>query len=190
MTTPDPAAQPVSAPTQPRLPAIETLNRLPPAAFADALRPLFEAAGPLASALLAARPFATYGQLIEQAERLAGHLPAAQQVELLNAHPRIGERPAVVRARSQLSFREQGYDTEDPAQVQHIYAELERLNAAYEQRFGFRFVAFVNRRPKSAMLEVLRARLANPAEQELQTGLGELFAIARDRLRLLEAPAD
>jgi len=177
----------MSAPTQPRLPPLQALNRLDPAAFAEALRPLFEAAAPLAEVLAAARPFASYAQLIEQAERLAAHLPTSQQVELLNAHPRIGERPEVVRARSQLSFREQGYDTEDPAQVQHVYAELERLNDDYEQRFGFRFVAFVNRRPKSAMLEVLRARLDNPAAQELQTGLGELFAIARDRLRLLEA---
>jgi len=177
----------MSAPPPPQLPPIEALNQLPAAAFASALRPLFEAATPLASALAAARPFASYAQLIERAERLAGQLPTSEQVELLNAHPRIGERPEVVRARSQLSFREQGYDTEDPAQVQHVYAELERLNAAYEQRFGFRFVAFVNRRPKSAMLEVLRARLDNPAAQELQTALGELFAIARDRLRLLEA---
>ena len=34
--------------------------------------------------------------------------------------------------------------------------ELDRLNAEYEQRFGFRFVVFVNRRSKAEILEVLR----------------------------------
>ena len=32
------------------------------------------------------------------------------------------------------------------------------LNAEYEERFGFRFVVFVNRRPKSEILDVLRER--------------------------------
>ena len=170
----------------PQLQPITRLNQLPLPEFAEALRPLFEAAAPLAAALHAARPFASYAQLIDRAQQLTEQLPRAQQIEIVDAHPRIGEDPDAVRARSMLSYREQGYDTEDPAQVQQVYAELARLNAAYEQRFGFRFVVFVNRRPKSAIVEVLRARLGNAPEQELQTALGEMFAIARDRLRTLE----
>jgi 2-oxo-4-hydroxy-4-carboxy--5-ureidoimidazoline (OHCU) decarboxylase len=43
----------------------------------------------------------------------------------------------------------------------------------------------VNRRPRSAIRDVLRARLGNSREQELATGLREMFAIARDRLATL-----
>jgi 2-oxo-4-hydroxy-4-carboxy--5-ureidoimidazoline (OHCU) decarboxylase len=60
-------------------------------------------------------------------------------------------------------------------------AELERLNREYEQRFGFRFVVFVNRRPKAEIVPVLRERLGRTREQELDTALEELVAIARDR---------
>jgi len=41
----------------------------------------------------------------------------------------------------------------------------------------------VNRRPRSAILEVLRDRLDNPTAEELETALGELVAIAEDRWR-------
>ena len=161
--------------------SIGELNGLPPEAFAEALRPLFEAAGPLARALYAARPFASYEDLLARAEQIAQQLPPAEQVAVLNAHPRIGERPEAVSA---LSYREQGYDREPglpPDQLRQVYADLADLNTAYEQRFGFRFVVFVNKRPKSAILEVLKQRLDNPREVELRTGLRDLFLIARDR---------
>ncbi len=59
--------------------------------------------------------------------------------------------------------------------------ELARLNAEYEGKFGFRFVVFVNRRPKSEILDVLRQRIGRTREEELDTGCRELVAIARDR---------
>jgi len=51
----------------------------------------------------------------------------------------------------------------------------------YEEKFGFRFVVFVNRRPKSEILDVLRARLERDRDNELRTATAELVAIARDR---------
>jgi 2-oxo-4-hydroxy-4-carboxy--5-ureidoimidazoline (OHCU) decarboxylase len=59
---------------------------------------------------------------------------------------------------------------------------LERLNAEYESRFGFRFVVFVNGRPKSEIAEVLRRRMENDRNQELETGLRAVVDIARARL--------
>jgi 2-oxo-4-hydroxy-4-carboxy--5-ureidoimidazoline (OHCU) decarboxylase len=62
-------------------------------------------------------------------------------------------------------------------------AELARLNALYEQRFGFRFVVFVNRRSKTDLVAVLRARLGRPRDEEMATALEEMLAIADDRAR-------
>jgi 2-oxo-4-hydroxy-4-carboxy-5-ureidoimidazoline decarboxylase len=77
---------------------------------------------------------------------------------------------------SERSAREQGADRDAVTE-----AELASLNQAYEQRFGFRFVVFVNRRPKAAILPILRKRLGRTREEELETALTELVAIARDR---------
>jgi 2-oxo-4-hydroxy-4-carboxy--5-ureidoimidazoline (OHCU) decarboxylase len=111
---------------------------------------------------------------LARARTLVHELPRDEQVELLAAHPAIGQRSGL----STRSAAEQGADA-DP----DVVAELERLNAEYEQRHGFRFVVFVNRRPKAEILEVLRARIGNPNEEELRTALAELVAIAEDRWR-------
>ena len=95
-----------------------------------------------------------------------------EKLEALNAHPAIGARTGL----SARSAAEQGEDA-DP----EVLAELARLNAEYEERFGFRFVVFVNRRPKAEILEVLRGRIDNTREEELDTAVGELVAIAEDR---------
>ncbi len=111
---------------------------------------------------------------LERARSLVHELSDEEKKEVLDAHPAIGERKGL----SAHSAAEQGADG-DPA----VLAELERLNAEYEARHGFRFVVFVNRRPKAEVLEVLRGRIGRPTEDELETALGELVAIAEDRWR-------
>jgi len=109
-----------------------------------------------------------------RARTLVHQLPDDEKREVLDAHPAIGQRKGL----SKHSAAEQGHDV-DP----EVIAELLRLNAEYEARHGFRFCVFVNRRPKSEILEVLRTRIDNPTEAELETALDELVAIAEDRWR-------
>jgi OHCU decarboxylase len=168
-----------------RLLPIDELNHLPLDAFTEALRPLFEAAGPLGERLAARRPFTSYEGLLAEADALVDDLSPAEQVVVVNAHPRIGESAAVVKQASAISYREQGYDAEagmDREELERVYADLARLNAEYEARHGFTFLVFVNGRPKAAILDVLRERIGNPRAQELATALREMLAIARDRL--------
>jgi 2-oxo-4-hydroxy-4-carboxy--5-ureidoimidazoline (OHCU) decarboxylase len=109
-----------------------------------------------------------------QARRVAAGLSEEEKLEALDAHPAIGARTGL----SARSAVEQGDDA-DP----DVLAELARLNHEYEERFGFRFVVFVDRRPKAEILEVLRARIDRAREQELDTAVEELVAIAEDRWR-------
>ena len=62
-----------------------------------------------------------------------------------------------------------------------VLSDLAYLNQVYEEKFGFRFVAFVAGRPKREILEVLRERIGRTRAEELDTGCRELVAIARDR---------
>ena len=100
-------------------------------------------------------------------------LSEEEKLEALNAHPAIGAKTL-----SRRSATEQGAN-DDPETL----AELERLNHEYEDRFGFRFVVFVNRRPKSEIVPVLRERLTRSRDEELDTAVQELVAIAEDRWR-------
>ena len=64
-----------------------------------------------------------------------------------------------------------------------MLAELAGLNAEYEMRFGFRFVVFVNGRPRREIVPVLRERMQRSREEELQTAVDELVQIAINRWR-------
>ena len=109
---------------------------------------------------------------LDQADRVLADMSEEQKIESLNAHPAIGERSGLSRR----SAAEQGDDA-DPV----VLTELAYLNQVYEEKFGFRFVVFVNRRSKAEILDVLRERLGRTREEELDTGCRELVAIARDR---------
>ncbi len=142
------------------------MRELPRQLTLDQLAELFEGVNPLTERLAAAE------DPLGQARQIARDLSDEEKRAVLDAHPAIGQR-AGLSARSRT---EQGSD-DDPATL----AELARLNREYEQRFGFRFVVFVNRRPGSEIVPILRERLNSTREQELDTALDELVAIALDR---------
>jgi 2-oxo-4-hydroxy-4-carboxy--5-ureidoimidazoline (OHCU) decarboxylase len=109
---------------------------------------------------------------LERADEIVVALSHKEKLEALDAHPAIGQRTGL----SARSAAEQGDDV-DPA----VLDDLRHLNVEYEDKFGFRFVVFVNGRPKAEILEVLRERIARTPEEELDTGCRDLVAIARDR---------
>jgi len=101
---------------------------------------------------------------LRAADDVIAELSEDDKAEALAAHPRIGEP----------SSEQRGAEPE-------VLAELAKLNRAYEDRFGFRFVVFVNGRTRAELLPVLSERLRRTRDEELETGLAELVAIARDR---------
>ena len=135
-----------------------------------------EGSTPLAQKVRAAGPYRSGAQLIAQMRAALPTLTDEEKVATLNAHPRIGADADHLSTRS---LKEQGVDRLSADQV----PQLHQLNDEYERRFGFRFVVFVNRRPKKDVVKVLQARLRRTREEELQEGLRAIIAIAEDRLR-------
>jgi len=139
------------------------------------------------AAAMAADPPADDAALFAAARRIAHALPEAEQIELLDAHPRLGAPPGTVSA---LSYAEQGYDRATGTPVD-VAAELDRLNAAYESRFGFRYCVFVAGRPREALLPGFAAALDADRDAERQRGLDAVVDIAIDRhAKLVAAPAE
>lgn len=167
-----------------RFPRISDIDALPAEAAAALLGPLFEDAPRFLARLAAERPFGDDATLIARAHEVARSLPEAEQVELLDAHPRIGADPSTVSA---LSHAEQGYGEDRPQPEPWIAEELEALNDAYERVFGFRFVIFVAGRPRSAIVPILEASLRDERVSELRRGLDDVVYIAADRLATLRA---
>lgn len=152
---------------------IEDLNAFNYEKFIENITTLFEPAPPLANALYNLRPFKTYNAVIDAAEEIIAKMSHSEKVIVVNAHPRIG---APVENLSDQSKIEQGGD-EDKAVIE----ELRLLNQEYEKKFGFKFVVFVNGRPRKEVIQVLKDRMHNCKDLELETGLKAMILIARSR---------
>ena len=153
---------------------IARLDALPRDAFVAAAAPWFEGAPRFLARLAAERPYGSVDAFFDRAREIALAMPEAEQIELIDAHPRLGAPPATVSA---ASFREQGYDRETTAAI----ADLERLNRAYEARFGFRFCVFVAGRSRPALVPVVEAALGAERSAEIRRAIGDVIAIAHDR---------
>ncbi len=142
------------------------MRELPRKLSVEELSELFEGRTRLVERL------AELGDPLDRADEVVSSLTEEEKVAALAAHPAIGQQTGL----SARSASEQGSD-DDPC----FLAELAAFNKAYETKFGFRFVVFVNRRPKAEILDVLRRRINRSREDELDTGCRELVAIAKDR---------
>ena len=134
------------------------MRDLPRQLSIDELAELFSGRTPFVERL------AQFEDPLDHADEVVRALTPEEKLQALETHPRIGER----------SPEQHG---DDPA----VLAELDALNRAYEEKFGFRFIVFVNRRPRSELVPVLRERLERTRDEEMDTALGELVAIAKDR---------
>jgi len=156
--------------------------------FVATVGPLFEHAPGFLYRLAAARPFGSSAGMFERARNIAHQMPEELQVELVDAHPRLGAPPASVSA---MSFREQGYDTEEAASLageaarerDRVAAELDRLNHEYEARFGFRYCVFVAGRSRAELLPEMAESLTRDRVSELHRALDAVVDIAESRFR-------
>jgi allantoicase len=130
----------------------------------------------------AARPYASGDALLKVADEANAEVTPDDWREAFRHHPRIGEREAERKQSStanDLSSREQ-------ARVQRASASevaaLGEANRAYESRFGHVFIVCASGRTASEILAILRERMNNDPETELQVAAREQQKITRLRL--------
>jgi 2-oxo-4-hydroxy-4-carboxy-5-ureidoimidazoline decarboxylase len=145
---------------------------------AEELAPLFEGAPGFLDRVCAAGPFGSEAELFATARAIAHAMPEPEQLELIDAHPRLGAPPGSVSA---MSFREQGYDRGAADGPADLATELEQRNAAYEARFGFRYCVWVAGRSREALLPGMTAALDEERDAELHRALDAVIDIAIDR---------
>jgi 2-oxo-4-hydroxy-4-carboxy--5-ureidoimidazoline (OHCU) decarboxylase len=111
---------------------VAALDGMPKAEFVAAVAPLFEGASHFLDRLANARPFGGADEMFRRSRAIALSMPESEQIELIDAHPRLGAPPSTVSA---MSYGEQGYDRETTQAI----AELAKLNEQYQTSIGFRY---------------------------------------------------
>ncbi len=107
-----------------------------------------------------------------------------QQLELIRAHPDLAGRAQVageLTAESTVEQSSAGLDQCTPDE----YANFQRLNDAYHEKFGFPFVMAVRDSSRAEILAAFEKRLENDYDMEFETALVEIHRIARLRLEAM-----
>ena len=161
--------------------SLDALNSAPRAEFISHLGEIFEHAPWVAEQASGARPFTTVQALHDAMVRAVSTAPAGKKIEFLRGHPDLAGKAARAGTIAAASVSEQlglGLDRLSDAE----FEEFERLNAAYQEKFGFPFVICVRRQTRDAVLAAFRRRLRNMPETELAAAIEEIGHITRLRL--------
>ena len=162
-------------------PALEAFNR---AGSNAALLSLMSCCGShrWAHTVATLRPFKDEEALFVAADDIWTQMSESDLMEAFRAHPRIGERkPAQASAQSKKwSSQEQAavHDSET-----EILAELAASNHRYEELFGFTYIVCATGKSAKEMLAILKVRLANDRQSELQEAAEQQRQITQIRLR-------
>src|SRR4051794_16503639 len=156
---------------------LEQVNALSRDEFIAAFGWIFEASSWVAAQAWEHRPFAGRDALHAAMVREVEYASREAQLALLRAHPDLGSRARM----SDASIGEQagaGLDRLSPGE----FAELQRLNAVYRQRFEFPFLFAVRGATAADVLGALARRLKATPDEEFDEALRQVARIARFRL--------
>jgi 2-oxo-4-hydroxy-4-carboxy-5-ureidoimidazoline decarboxylase len=156
---------------------IDELNGLDERSFVDALGEVYETSPWVAKRSRSERPFDSLTDLDESMRTVVGEASRETRLDLLCAHPDLGERTEMTDA-SESEQASAGLDELSPDQ----YERFQRLNETYRDRFGFPFIMTVKNESPDAIRAAMQDRIENSKEEEFQTALDQVHEIARLRL--------
>lgn len=164
------------------------LNAADHDAFVAVLGGLFEHSPWVAAEAFERRPFRDAEHLLAELYAALRRAAPERQLALIRAHPDLAGRLAEQGGLTAASTAEQKSAGLDRLGSEER-AELQRLNAAYRERFGFPFLLCARGKDPEIIRAALAARLLNTPDQEHAAALAEIEKIARLRLAdILEEP--
>ncbi|MGH9423039.1 MAG: 2-oxo-4-hydroxy-4-carboxy-5-ureidoimidazoline decarboxylase, partial [Thermoanaerobaculia bacterium] len=127
--------------------------------------------------MIAARPFPSWSELVQQAETIWFALNPDDWREAFAAHPRIGDKSGSRWARQEQSAT-------SSASSESLDA-LAAANREYEARFGHIYIVCATGKSVDEMLALARQRLKNSPADELRVAAEEQMKITKLRLMKL-----
>ena len=156
---------------------IAELNQTDEETFVDILGGVYEHSPWVAERIWSEQPFSSLDDVHESMERAVRNVSREEKLQLLRAHPDLGERTEMTDA----SQREQvsaGLDQLSPSQ----YEAFQQLNETYREKFGFPFIIAVKDESPDTIRAAMEERVDHSKSEEFRTALNEVHTIARFRL--------
>jgi 2-oxo-4-hydroxy-4-carboxy-5-ureidoimidazoline decarboxylase len=153
------------------------LNRANSNTFVEVLGDVYEHSPWVAKRAWADRPFESIADLHESLKRVVDNADRERRLELLRAHPDLGEQTEMTDA----SVEEQASAGLDQLSSDQ-YEAFQRLNERYRNDFDFPFIMAVRDESPDAIRAAMEERVEHSQPEEFQTAMDEVHTIARLRL--------
>jgi 2-oxo-4-hydroxy-4-carboxy-5-ureidoimidazoline decarboxylase len=131
------------------------------------------------------RPFETENEIYQKAESTWFSLSTDDWLEAFTHHPKIGDMNSLrkkFQSTKSISETEQS-GVKNATDI--TLTELAKTNQLYEDRFGFIFIVCATGKSADEMLALMKLRLNNNTETEMQNAAKEQNKITQLRLRTL-----
>lgn len=156
---------------------IEKINHLSKTEFIEMLGEIFENSPWIANKAAEHRPYASLASLHNQMVEIVKNAPRTEQLELIRAHPNLGER---IEMSEESKEEQKGAGLKDLTLAE--FESFQMLNKAYTEKFQFPFIFAVKGKTKNEIHQAMQGRVKQPKEQEFETALSEIYKIALFRL--------
>ena len=160
---------------------LDAVNAMEQSDFVAALGRTFEHSPWVTERAWASRPFASLDALHAAMMGVVRGAPRSTQVAFLCGHPELAGKEAQAGTMTSESVGEQASAGLNALSRDEM-GELRELNARYRERHGFPFIVAVRRHSKAEIFRLLRSRLAQNSELELNEALAQIAYITRLRV--------
>jgi N-carbamoyl-L-amino-acid hydrolase len=165
---------------------LSELNSCDEAGFADTLHGIYEHSRWIPQRAAHQRPFATVAALKLALQGAVAAATDDEQLRLIRAHPELAGKAAIAGELTAESTNEQAKSGLNLCSADE-YATLHRLNADYNDKFGFPFILAVkgpdgSGLPRQAIIDTFTRRLKNQRADEMAECLRQIHRIAELRL--------
>lgn len=130
-------------------------------------------------------PVADKDTLLDHADRIWHNLGPDDYREAFTHHPKIGDLNGLREKFASTSAWAAGEQGRVAQASDETLRALAQGNADYEQKFGYIFIVCATGKSADEMLQLLRQRLPNNADQEIRVAADEQRKITRIRLEKL-----
>lgn len=161
--------------------SLAALNALPASEFVDILGGIFEHSPWVAERVAGKRPFASMQELHAAMTKAIDDEGIEAQLKLIRAHPELAGKAAVRGELTEESTHEQagaGLDKCTPEE----FEKLTRLNADYNEKFGFPFILAVRGYDRHGIIAEFERRYGLSVDAERGESLQQIYKIGGFRL--------
>lgn len=149
--------------------------------FVAALGGVFEHSPWVAEEAWGARPFADVADLHAKMAAAVRAAPHIRQLALLRAHPELAGKAMLASTLTADSTSEQTRSGLTNCTAAEL-TTLQELNAAYNKKFGWPFIAAVKQMDRSGIIALFKKRVDANAADEFEQCLANIEKITRWRL--------